>query len=193
MRVLVACEWSGVVREAFRARGHDAVSCDLRPSALPGPHVQGDALALLGDSWDLVIAHPPCTFLSCIYTGSWSAERRRSQRAALRFFRAFLAAPAARIAVENPTMRADCRAVVGEPSQAVQPWQFGDGYSKRTCLWTRGLRPLRPWVRERPAGVLPFVRWRDLVSGSRVHRAMMAARTPPGLAAAMAEQWGCGL
>lgn len=186
MRVLIACEFSGRVRDAFRALGHDAISCDLLPTEAPGPHVQGDVRPLLRERWDVVIAHPPCTYL----TNSgvrWLAEdpsRRVHMEGAAEFFLACLAANAPRVCVENPIPHKYARALVGRYSQIVHPWQFGHGETKATCLWLKGLPPLRPT---------------DIVSGraATVHRASpgpdrwkVRSRTYPGIAAAMASQWG---
>jgi hypothetical protein len=188
MRVLVACEFSGRVRDAFRARGHDAVSCDLLETEAPGPHVVGDARELLTDGWDLLIAHPPCTRL-CNSGVRWLHERDLwdEMREACEFFMAFLNAPIPRIAVENPVMHGHARSIIGEgPAFTVQPWQFGDNEKKRTGFWTRNLPPLRPTS--------------DLdgsTAGASVHRASPGKNrwkarslTFPGLAQAMADQWG---
>ena len=186
MRVLIACEHSGIVRDAFRARGHDAVSCDLLPTDRPGPHVQGDVRPLLRERWDLVISHPPCTRL-CLSGVRWLHERglwtELTEAAAL--FRACLDANAPRIAVENPTMHRYALAAVGRgPDCSTQPWMHGDGETKRTCYWLRGLPPLTPT---------------SIVDGraARVHRCPPGpdrwkhrSRTPTGIAVAMADQWG---
>jgi hypothetical protein len=189
MRVLVACEFSGTVRDAFRARGHDAVSADLLPAEAPGPHYQGDARDLLGDGWDLLIAHPPCTRL-CNSGVRWLEERDlwAEMREAAQLFLDFLNAPVPRIAVENPVMHRYAREIIGRgPDFTVQPWMFGDGEVKRTCFWTRGLLPLRP---------THFVEGRE----ARIHMASpgrdrwkMRSVTYPGLAKAMADQWGSSL
>lgn len=186
MRVLVACEYSGVVRDAFRARGHDAVSCDLLPTEAPGPHVTGDARKLLGDGWDLLIAHPPCTRL-CNSGVRWLHERNLwgEMREAATLFLAFLNAPVPRVAVENPVMHRHARETIGRgPDFTIQPWQFGHGEVKRTCFWTRGLPPLVP---------TEIVEGRD----PRVHFASPGAdrwkersTTLKGVAEAMADQWG---
>lgn len=199
-RILVACEYSGRVRDAFRARGYDAVSCDLLPSEAPGPHIQGDVLALLREPWALVVAHPPCTYLANSGV-RWLqpkdsddmverirvAERWDNMRAGAAFFLACLNANAPRVAVENPVMHGHARDLVGSrPSFTVQPWQFGDDFKKRTCFWTRGLPPLRPTSQldgttaradchMAPPGP---DRWKD------------RSRTYPGIARAIAEQWG---
>jgi hypothetical protein len=198
VRVLIACEFSGVVRDAFRERGHDAVSCDLLPTERPGPHVQGDVLDLLGDGWDLMVAHPPCTYLAnsgvrWLYGGRGTVrdpERWARMEEAAGFFAALLRAPIARIAVENPVMHSYGRLAIHEAGglagtvQTVQPWQFGHGEVKATQLWLRGLDWLQPT---------------DVVDGRhpRVHRLGPSpdrwrerSRTFTGLAAAMADQWG---
>lgn len=146
MRVLVACEFSGTVRRAFAARGHDAWSCDLLPAEdRSAKHIQGDALAILGDGWDLLVAHPPCTRL-CNSGVRWLHERNlwAEMQAGAALFLAFLNAPAPRVAVENPIMHKHARKIVGRgPDFTVQPWQFGDNAKKRTCFWTRGVPSLR--------------------------------------------------
>ena len=181
MRVLVACEFSGVVRDAFAACGHDAWSCDLLPSEAPGPHIQGDVLGILNAGWDLMIAHPPCTHLA-VSGARWFAGKRVEQAAALDFVRALLAAPVPRIALENPVSIISTR--IRKPDQIIQPWQFGHPETKATCLWLKGLPPIVPT---------------DVVEGraARVHRMPPSpdrgkhrSRTYTGIAAAMADQWG---
>lgn len=195
MRVLVACEYSGRVRDAFIRRGHDAISCDLLPSEAPGPHVQGDVREMLRQRWDLVIAHPPCTYLAnsgvrWLYAedGSYDEYRFSMMASAARFFRECYEANAPRVAVENPVMHGVARGWIGlgRSNFTVQPWQFGDDEKKRTCFWTRGLPPLKPTsyldgstakdsVHKAPPGP---DRWKD------------RSRTFPGLAEAIADQWG---
>lgn len=181
MRVLVACEFSGVVRDAFLAAGHDAVSCDLLPSERPGPHVQGDVRAILGQGWDLLIAHPPCQHLA-VSGARWFKDKLHEQAEALAFVRLLMAAPVARIAVENPVSIISSR--IRKPDQIIQPWQFGHGETKATCLWLKGL---------------PKLVATGVVEGrvARVHRASPGperwkerSRTYAGIAAAMAAQWG---
>ena len=183
MRVLVACEFSGVVRDAFTARGHDAMSCDLEPSDTEGQHYQGDVRDVIHAGWDLMIAHPPCTHLS-VSGARWFTEKKRDgrQQAALSFFGLLLNAPIPRVCVENPVSVVST--VFGKPTQIVQPWQFGHGETKATCLWLRGLSPLAPT---------------NVVEGreARIHRmppsedrGRLRSMTYPGIAAAMAEQWG---
>lgn len=181
MRVLVACEYSGVVRDAFRAKGHEAVSCDLLPTERAGPHYEGDVRGILNANWDLMIAHPPCTHLA-VSGARWFKDKRAEQEQALEFVRLLLAAPIARIALENPVSIISSR--VRKPDQIIQPWMFGHGETKATCLWLKNLPELEPT---------------NIVSGreARVHKMTPSpnrwkerSRTYEGVAAAMADQWG---
>lgn len=192
MRVLVACEFSGVVRDAFLARGHAAVSCDLLPTEAPGPHIQGDVLDYLDDGWDLMIAHPPCTYLAnsgvrWLYDANKKFDPKRYSRMqrAVKFFTKLLDANIPRIAIENPIMHKYARTLIKSSyTQIIQPWQFGHKETKATCLWLKGLRPLKE-------GQLKLTRY------SKVHRmipspdrAKLRSITPRGIAKAMANQWG---
>lgn len=190
MRVLVACEFSGVVRSAFKARGHEAWSCDLLPSEDSSDfHIQGDARDILNDGWDLLmVAHPPCTRL-CNSGVRWLAERNlwAELKEAADLFSAFWNAPIERVCVENPVMHRHAKALIQnyqEPAQSVQPWQFGHGETKRTCFWLRNLPKLTPTqiVEGREARVHRMPpspnRWRE------------RSRFFPGIANAMADQWG---
>jgi len=143
MRVLVACEFSGIVRDAFIARGHDAVSCDLLPTEREGPHIQGDVLKILADGWDLMIAHPPCTHLA-VSGARWWKEKQADgrQAAAIDFFINLMKAPIDKIAVENPV--GILSSVYRGPDQYIQPFWFGDSVQKKTGLWLIGLPPLKP-------------------------------------------------
>ena len=208
-RVLVACERSGIVRDAFRSRGHDAVSCDLVPTEAPGPHIIGNALAVLGDGWDLLIAHPPCTYLANL-ANRWLWQTTPpatpgvlvgpARWAALiegaTFFRELLAAPIGRVCVENPVMGRYARMVVGVgPSQVVQPYWFGHTNTKATGLWLRGLPALRATDdRRADTYALPY---RDRAISHLMapspDRTEKRSRTYPGLADAMAAQWGAGI
>lgn len=182
MRVLVACEFSGIVRSHFIAAGHDAWSVDLLESELPGPHIRADAIQVAYEEpWDLMIAHPPCTYLA-VSGARWMKDRPEDIMRALLFVRALLAAPIPRIALENPV--SIISSLVAKPTQIIQPWQFGHGEVKATCLWLKGLPKLTPT---------------DIVDGRepRVHYASPGpdrwkerSRTLPGIAAAMASQWG---
>lgn len=183
MRILVACEFSGVVREAFRRRGHDAWSCDLLPSEDgSGFHAQCDVRSILYNrNWDLMIAHPPCTHLA-VSGARWFKEKQVEQAEALEFVRDLLAAPIPRIALENPISIISSR--IRKPDQIIQPWQFGHGEVKATCLWLKNLPKLTPT---------------NIVEGRepRVHfmppgpdRWKERSRTLAGIADAMADQWG---
>ena len=180
MRVLVACEFSGIVRDAFIARGHDAVSCDLLPCEKPGPHIHGDVLKILHDGWDLMIAHPPCTHLA-VSGARWFKEKIPEQRKALDFVRMLMDADIDKICIENPI--SIISTAIRKPDQIIQPWMFGHGETKATCIWLKGLPDLKPT---------------DIVSGreARVHRMPPGpdrwkerSRTFAGIAAAMAAQW----
>lgn len=200
LRVLVACECSGVVRRAFRALGHDAWSCDLEPAEDNSPfHFQTDALIAayggLDRPWDLLIAHPECTYLSNsgakhLYAGMKAengpnADRWALMGAAAAFFLALWNAPVSRIAVENPIMLGHPKRLFGipEPTQIIQPWQFGHGETKATCLWLKGLPPLAPTniVEGREQRVFRMAPGPD--------RKRDRSRTFEGIAAAMADQW----
>jgi len=182
MRVLVGCEFSGIVRDAFRRRGHDAYSCDLLPCEKDSAwHIQSDVLLVLDDGWDLAIFHPPCTHLA-VSGARWFKDKRDEQADALEFVRRLLAAPIPRKALENPVSIISTK--IRKPDQIIQPWQYGHGETKATCLWLDGLPLLLPT---------------DVVSGrtARVHRAPPSpdrwkerSRTMPGIAEAMADQWG---
>ncbi len=183
MRVLVACEYSGRVRDAFRRLGHDAMSCDLLPTESLGPHYQGDVLDILGDGWDLMIAHPPCTHLAVSGARHFAAKRESGvQQQALDFVRLLLDSPISRIALENPI--SIISTAIRKPDQIIQPWMFGHGETKATCLWLKNLPPLQPT---------------NIVEGRepRIHRMAPSAdrwkkrsETYQGIADAMAAQWG---
>jgi len=183
MRVLVACEYSGVVRDAFSRRGHTAVSCDLLPTDnKQGWHVQGDVLALLTQDWDLLIAHPPCTHLAVSGARHFAAKKESGvQQEALEFVQRLLDAPIPKIALENPISIISSK--IRKPDQVIQPWQYGHGETKATCLWLKGLPKLRPT---------------NIVDGreARVHRLppspnrwKLRSTTYLGIAEAMAAQW----
>lgn len=191
MKVLVACEFSGVVREAFRAYGHEAFSCDLLPSDWPSPnHYQGDVRDLLSEPWDLMIAHPPCTYLAnsgvrWLYGGKGTVvdnARWDEMEEAARFFQLLLDAPIERIAVENPIQHR--HAALPKCDQIIQPWMFGHGETKATCLWLKGLPKLAPTnIVEGREGRVWYMspgpdRWKE------------RSRTLQGIANAMASQWG---
>ncbi len=196
MKVLIACEYSGTVRDAFIAAGHDAMSCDLLPSDAPGPHYLGDVRDVLGDGWDLMIAHPPCTYLSVSGMHRTARGLRDPQLTedALDFVRLLLAAPVPRIAVENPVSVISTR--IRRPDQIVQPWQFGHDASKTTCLWLKGLPALRPTQIVEPRIVDGRKRWGNQTDSGQNRlspspdRWKLRSATFPGIAAAMAAQWG---
>ena len=193
LRVLVACEFSGTVRDAFTRLGHEAVSCDLLPCTAPGAHHTGNVLDILEDGWDLMIAHPPCTFL-CSSGLHWNSRRpgRQAQtEEALEFVHRLIAAPIPRIAVENPIGCISTR--IRRPDQIVQPWHFGDDASKATCLWLKNLPLLQP--RNQLPGDRRTRRANQTPSGQNklgpsADRWALRSLTYPGFAAAMAEQWG---
>lgn len=181
MRVLVACEFSGIVRDAFIARGHEALSCDLVPSERPGPHYQGDVRDILGDGWDMMIAHPPCTDLA-VSGARWWHNKRYEQERALSFVRMLMCSGIPRIAIENPVSLISSR--ICRPDQIIQPWMFGHGELKTTCLWLKGLPPLFP------TSIAQGKTQRCWRLGETRNRARERSRTYPGIAAAMAAQWG---
>ncbi len=196
LRVLVACEYSGTVRDAFRALGHHAVSCDLLPTDAPGPHHQGDVAELLGAGWDLMIAHPPCTYLS-VSGMHWTARGLRDPQLtedALAFVRLLMSAPIPRIAVENPISVISSR--IRKPDQVIQPHQFGHDASKATCLWLQGLPLLTPTQTVEPRIVNGRKRWGNQTDsgqnrlGPSDDRWKIRSETFTGIAQAMAEQWG---
>ena len=184
MKVLIACEYSGVVRDSFIRKGHNAVSCDLLESDSDfGPHYQGDVMDIINDGWDLMIAHPPCTHLAVSGARHFAAKIADGrQQAALEFVKTLLEAPIEKIALENPVSVISTK--IRKPDQIIQPWQFGHGETKATCLWLKNLDKLEPT---------------DVVEGRepRVHmmppskdRWKLRSTTYQGIADAMADQWG---
>jgi site-specific DNA-cytosine methylase len=181
MKILVACEYSGRVRDAFLSLGHDALSCDLLPTDVVGPHYQGDIRDVLNNGWDLMIAHPPCTHLA-VSGARWFKDKQVEQAEALDFVRLLLDAPIPKIALENPISIISSR--IRKPDQIIQPWWFGHGETKATCLWLKGL---------------PKLVATNVVEGreARVHKMPPSenrwkerSRTYEGVAQAMAQQWG---
>lgn len=183
MKVLVACEESQRVCVAFREKGHEAYSCDILPCSGGHPewHIQGDVLEQLDKGWDLMIAHPPCTHLA-VSGARWFKDKRKEQYQALKFFDCLLNAPIKKVCVENPVSVA--ATVFGKPTQIVQPWMFGHGETKATCLWLKNLPKLKPTKivdgREQKIWKMP----------PSPERAKLRSKTFPGIAQAMAEQWG---
>lgn len=207
MNVLVACEYSGTVRDAFYKRGHHAVSCDILPSDTPGPHIQGDVIQLLRSGrhqWDLIIAHPPCTYLCNsgvlrLYKegkkeNGMDTNRWVKMYEAVDFFDFFVRLYGAKVCVENPIMHGYAKKIIARPyAQIIQPWQFGHPESKATCLWLQGLPKLEPtnilnkpargyWDNQTPSG--------ENKLGPSKNRGLIRAKTYQGIADAMAEQWG---
>lgn len=182
MKVLIACEYSGTVRDAFKALGHYALSCDLLPSEKPGNPYQGNILDVINNGWDLMIAHPPCTHLAVSGARHFAAKKASGvQDEALDFVRTLLNSPIKHIALENPISIISTK--IRKPEQIIQPWWFGHGETKATCLWLKNLPPLMPT---------------DIVDGreARIHkmgpspdRWKERSRTFPGIAHAMASQW----
>jgi site-specific DNA-cytosine methylase len=197
LKVLVACEYSGSVRDAFLALGHDAISCDLLPTDAPGPHHQGDVLEIVGDGFDLMVAHPPCTHLA-VSGARWFKHKQKEQAEALDFVRTLLSAPIPHIALENPVSIISSR--IRRPDQIIQPWQFGDPFSKTTCLWLKNLPDL---VHTKIVDKGEFFEWTDKKTGKKKRQAMwdmeafskgserwkIRSRTFAGIATAMADQW----
>ena len=196
MKVLVACEYSGTVRDAFIAAGHDAMSCDLLPTEVSGPHYQGDVREVLNDGWDLMIAHPPCTYLS-VSGMHWTTRGIRDPQLtedALGFVRLLMDAPINRVAIENPISTISSR--ISKPNQIVTPYQFGHDASKKTCLWLKNLPPLRPTSFIEPRIVNGKPRWGNQTNSCQNKlppshdRWKIRSHTYPGIAQAMANQWG---
>ena len=196
MKVLVACEYSGTVRDAFLAKGHEAMSCDLLPTDVPGPHYQGDVFDIINDGWDLMIAHPPCTYLS-VSGMHWTKRGLRDPKLtedALSFVRSLLDASIGKIALENPISIISSR--IRKPDQIVNPWQFGHDASKKTCLWLKNLPLLHPTKIIEPRIVEGKKRWANQTNsgqnklGPSEDRWKIRSETYKGIATAMAEQWG---
>lgn len=181
MKILIACEYSGTVREAFSKLGHDAWSCDILETEIPGNHLQCDVREILGDGWDMMIAHPPCTHLA-VSGARWFKYKKVEQAEALGFVRLLLNAPIQRIALENPISIISSH--IRKPDQIIQPWQFGHDETKATCLWLQNLPKLQPTNivegREQRIWKMPpgANRWKE------------RSRTYEGIAQAMANQWG---
>ena len=180
MKILIACEFSGIVRETFANKGHYAISCDLLPTEKPGPHYEGDIYSVLDNGWDMMIAFPPCTHL-CVSGARWFSEKQKEQKEAIKFFMNLANADIPKIAIENPIGIMSTR--WRKPDQIIQPWQFGHGETKATCLWLKNLPLLKPT---------------DIVGGreARIHkmppsedRGKLRSITYKGIADAMADQW----
>ena len=183
-RVLIACEFSGRVRDAFIRNGCEAVSCDLLPTDQPGPHYQGDVFDIINDGWDLMVAHPPCTHLA-VSGARWFHKKEQEQKEALDFVQRLMDAPIEQIAIENPVSVISSR--IRKPDQIIQPWMFGHGETKATCLWLKNLPPLQP---------TKIVEGRD----NKIHRLppsehrwKLRSLTYQGIADAMGSQWAAGV
>jgi hypothetical protein len=191
MKVLIACEYSGAVRDAFIKRGHDAWSCDLLPTDSSGPHIQGDVLEILNQGWDLMIAHPPCTHLA-VSGARWFKNKQVEQKEALDFVKALLNAPINKIALENPISIISTE--VRQPDQIVQPWMFGHEMTKSTCLWLKNLPLLVPTnivgkgKKHITKSGKSIPEWYNLPETK--DRWKKRSKTFEGFAKAMAEQWG---
>lgn len=191
MKVLVACEYSGTVRDAFLRAGHEAMSCDLLRTDVPGPHYEGDVLDVINDGWDLMIAHPPCTHLA-VSGARWFKDKKAEQADALAFVRLLLAAPIPRIALENPVSIISSR--IRKPDQIIQPWQYGHEATKTTCLWLKNLPLLSPTnivdkgKRHVTKSGKSLPEWYNLPPSE--DRWKIRSATFPGIAQAMADQWG---
>lgn len=202
MRVLVACEFSGIVRDAFIAKGHDAVSCDLLPTEKPGPHIQGGVEYVFNMPWDMMIAFPPCTYLSYVGVRHWKKLGRAEKREkAMDFFIFLINAPIYRICIENPVGWPNT--VYRKPDQIIHPYYFGEAVQKRTCLWLKNL-PLLKYEHTRIEKPPPLfyskgektkgkpISWVEGISrvGTIKDRQKARGRTFQGIANAMADQWG---
>ena len=199
MKVLIACEFSGIVRDAFIAKGHDAVSCDLLPTEKPGPHIQENVLDILNDGWDMMIAHPPCTYLTNAgvrhlhdhtttrkgtRTAIYGTKRWIAMHEGAVFFRLLSDANIAKITIENPIPHKYAKHIIGPYSQLIQPWQFGHGETKATCLWLKGLPKLQP------TNIVAGREARIHRMGPSENRSKDRSLTYQGIADAMADQWG---
>jgi site-specific DNA-cytosine methylase len=197
LRILVACEYSGSVRDAFRALGHDAMSCDLLPTDVPGPHYQGDVFDIINDGYDIMIAHPPCTHLA-VSGARWFKNKQKEQKDALEFVQRLMDADIGYIAIENPVSIISSR--IRKPEQIIQPWMFGDPFQKTTCLWLKNLPGLEP---TKIVDKGEFFEWTDKKTGKKKRQAVwykeawskgdqrwkIRSKTFQGIADAMADQW----
>lgn len=181
MKILIACEYSGTVREAFSKLGHDAWSCDILETEIPGNHLQCDVREILGDGWDMMIAHPPCTHLA-VSGARWFKDKKVEQAEALEFVRLLLNAPIQKIALENPISIISSH--IRKPDQIIQPWQYGHGETKATCLWLQNLPKLQP------TNIVEGKEQRIWKMPPGENRWKERSRTFEGIAQAMAKQWG---
>jgi len=200
MRVLIACEYSGAVRDEFIKLGHDAVSCDLLPTDVPGPHYEGDVFDIINDGWDIMIAFPPCTHLA-LSGSQWFEQKRKDgrQAEALQFVRDLMNAPIDKIAIENPLGIISSQ--IRKHDQIIQPWQFGEPFQKSTCLWLKNLPPLvatdvvskggfKEWIDKKTGKKKRQPLWiYDAYLGNKDKTWKVRSQTFKGIAKAMAEQW----
>jgi hypothetical protein len=204
MKILIACEYSGAVRDSFIKQGHDVMSCDLLPTDSPGPHYQGSVFDVLSEGWDMMIAHPPCTYLA-VSGNRWlynkdktrNEERWKNREEGLDFVRALMDAPIEKIAIENPVSCISSE--IRKPDQIIQPWQFGDEAQKTTCLWLKKLPKLKP---TKIVGKGEFTTFKSgkrhpkwyadalATAKTKAERQKLRSKTFQGIADAMAEQWG---
>ena len=195
MKILIACEYSGIVREAFKALGHDAWSCDILPTEIEGQHYEGNIFDILDKDWDLMIAHPPCTHLA-VSGAAWFKEKVADgrQQAALDFMRRLMDAPIPKICIENPVSVISSK--IRKPDQIIQPYQFGHGAMKTTCLWLKNLPKLVPTKIVEPEYIITkkgekYPKWSyDTFKLPKEIRAKERSKTFSGIAEAMANQWG---
>lgn len=202
MKILIACEFSGTVREAFKKLGHDVLSCDLEPTDIPGNHYQGDIMDIINDGWDMMIAHPPCTYLT-VTGNKWFKDeykdrfptRQQDRKDAIKFFMQLANAPIDKIAIENPI--GIMSSTWKKPDQIIQPWQYGHEATKSTCLWLKNLPLLIPTKVVNKGEFVTFksgkrmTKWyADAASHSPKERAKIRNKTFQGIADAMADQWG---
>lgn len=183
MKVLIACEFSGIVRECFKNKGHEVLSCDFLPTEIPGEHYIGDVRDILYDGWDLMIAFPPCTHL-CSSGARWFNQKQEQQKDALAFVRLLLDAPIPKIALENPIGIISTH--ITKPTQIVQPWMFGHAETKGTCLWLKNLPKLEPTNIIAKEERKPRIH----MMGETKRRSKERSLTYMGIAEAMANQWG---
>ncbi len=201
MKILIACEYSGTVRDAFLKRGHDAWSCDLLATDKTGPHITGDVLEVIGEGWDLMVAHPPCTYLcsSGLHWNKNDKKRAKKTESALAFVFQLMNAPIEKIALENPIGRIGTR--FRKADQTIQPYQYGHDASKSTCLWLKNLQALKPTKFVDPricwdANGKPKMRWGNQTDSGQnklppsEDRWKIRSTTYQGIAEAMAQQWG---
>ena len=201
MKVLIACEYSGAVRDEFIKLGHDAISCDLLPTDVPGPHYQGDVFDIINDGWDMMIAFPPCTHLA-LSGAAWFEQKRKDgrQQEGLDFVKALMLAPIPKIAIENPMGIISTK--IKKHDQVIQPYEYGDPFQKSTCLWLKNLPKLTPtnivskgefkeWVDKKSGKKKRQPMWyaETFLKGDAKLRWKIRSQTFPGIAKAMAQQW----